>query len=201
MGFILGLDYQLFEYFNGWAGKNAVFDASVVFFGHWAVYALGLVLVLAWFFNYNKLKTRQALVMAFISFVVARFGVTEIIRMLFPRPRPFLSHSVFQLIAKGNEQSFPSGHATALFAIAMAVYFYHKKSGIWLFVVAAVVSLARIIAGVHYPLDILGGAVVGVFTALLIEKFLGSRLKFLAQKFSDLTDKIASKVTSKKLIL
>lgn len=179
----------MFEFFNSWAGRSRIFDALIVFFGQYFVYILVATLILWWFINTDKIKSRQALTMAFFSFVIARFGVTEIIRAIFPRQRPYLAHQVVQLIPKGIEPSFPSGHATALFAIAMAVYFYNKKLGYWLFAVAAVVSVARVIAGVHYPSDILAGAVVGIITAWLMEWFLGVKISKLSAQASLFSDK------------
>jgi undecaprenyl-diphosphatase len=49
----------------------------------------------------------------------------------------------------------------------MAVYFYNKKISIWFFVAAFLIGLARVFTGVHYPLDILGGAVIGIFVGWL----------------------------------
>ena len=190
MNSLLNLDYRLFAYFNSWAGKNPVFDAIVIFFAHWAVYFLAAGLAASWFFNGNKLKSRQALVMAFISFIAARFAIAELIRSFAPRSRPFLAHQVTQLIVKDAEKSFPSGHATALFAIAAAIYFYNKKLGAWLFVIAALVSLARVIAGAHYPLDILGGAVLGIAAAWFFHRFFKEKFEAWTIKISGYYDKI-----------
>ena len=182
-------DYRLFGFFNSWAGGSRIFDALIVFFGQYFVYVLAAALILWWFVNSNKIKTRRALTIALFSFLIARFGVTELIRAVFPRQRPFLSHHVIQLIPKGAEPSFPSGHATALFAIAMAIYFYNKKLGYWLFAAAAVVCVARVIAGVHYPSDILAGAVVGIITAWLMERFLAVKIGKLSARASLFSDK------------
>jgi undecaprenyl-diphosphatase len=80
------------------------------------------------------------------------------------------------LLSNEIGQSFPSGHAAFFFALATAVTLFNKKvhpersrrTGIWLFVGAFLISLARIYAGVHYPSDILAGAAVGVFSGWLV---------------------------------
>mgnify|MGYP001558745976 FL=1 len=61
--------------------------------------------------------------------------------------------------------SFPSGHATFFFALATAVYFYNKKWGIGFFIATIFITVSRVIAGIHYPSDIIGGAFIGILVA------------------------------------
>ncbi|MBI3232114.1 MAG: phosphatase PAP2 family protein [Candidatus Doudnabacteria bacterium] len=190
MNRLLDLDYRGFLWFNGWAGKWAGLDWLTVFLGHWLPYLIALSLVLAWFMASPQDKARKALFGAFIAFVLARLVLVEVIRKFLPRDRPFLSFSVAQLIAKGAERSFPSGHAAALFAIAATVYFYNKKLGTWLFAAAILVSLARVVGGVHYPSDILVGALVGVLSARLINRFFDRQIEQLSARLSLFSDKI-----------
>ena len=75
--------------------------------------------------------------------------------------------AVKQLIPESG-YSFPSGHAAFYFALSMGVYLYNKKLGAAFFVVSVLMGIARIFAGVHWPADILGGALVGIVTALLV---------------------------------
>ncbi len=187
---ILNLDFKIFQLLNGLAGKNEIFDAAIIFIAHWLVYVLAAVLIALWFFNRHKLKTRQALFSAFVSFFIGRFIIVEFIRALIPRARPFLERQIVQLIPKGAESAFPSGHAAALFAIATGIYFYNKRAGMWLFFVAILVSIARVVAGVHYPSDILGGVMVGIGTAWIFKIFFKEKFDVLAEKLSDISDKL-----------
>jgi membrane-associated phospholipid phosphatase len=61
-----------------------------------------------------------------------------------------------------TSNSFPSGHTAFVFALATVVYPYHKRLSYFVFVSGALIGLARIMAGVHYPADVLGGMVLGV---------------------------------------
>ena len=99
--------------------------------------------------------------MTFISGVIARYGITELIRHFYNRPRPFAALSDARQLLTDSAWSFPSGHAAFFFAIAMAIYLYNKRWGTWFFIAAILISIARVIAGVHYPSDILVGALVG----------------------------------------
>jgi len=190
MNYWLNLDFRIFEFLNDWAGQSKIFDILVITFGHYLPYIIVLVLVIYWFKQEASIKNRTALVSAFVSFVIARLFLVEIIRKLFPRDRPFLSHEVIQLIAKDTEKSFPSGHATALFAIAMAVYFYNKKLGVILFILALINGITRVIAGVHFPSDILGGAILGIVVAWLVHLLWKNQIANYAGKISEFSDKI-----------
>ena len=63
--------------------------------------------------------------------------------------------------AEGGESAFPSGHATVMFALAFSLFFKNPRFGIVYFILATVSSLSRIVVGVHFPLDIAGGMLVG----------------------------------------
>jgi undecaprenyl-diphosphatase len=61
-----------------------------------------------------------------------------------------------------TDSSFPANSAGVAFSIATVVFFHHRKLGLLMYALAFMWGLARVFAGVHYPTDILGGAVIGV---------------------------------------
>ncbi len=159
------IDVKIFYFFNNLSGKSAVFDAIIVFFADYLQYVLAAIFILFIYLgNYQNRQKLQIFLVTAVSMLVARFGVTNLIRFIYPRPRPFVVYKVNQLIPEGIN-GFPSGHAALFFAIAMVIYFYNKKWGAWFFAAAVLMALARVVAGVHYPLDILAGAVIGALTA------------------------------------
>lgn len=162
------MDIKIFYFFNNLAGKSAVFDTTVIFFADYLQYALTAIFILFLYLgDYQNRQKFQIFLITAVSMIIARFGITSLIRFLYPLPRPFIAYQVNQLIPEGIN-GFPSGHAALFFAMAMAIYFYNKKWGFAFFVAALVMGIARIIAGVHYPLDILAGAAVGILTSYLI---------------------------------
>lgn len=171
----MSIDIAIFYFFNNLAGRWPVLDKLFVFLGYYLPYFLMTAfLLILYFFKYsNRTKWRIFLTVA-ISTMVARFGVVNFIRHFYQRPRPFLEYQVNQLISK-NEFSFPSGHAAFFFALAMAIYFYNKKWGAWFFVAAILITFARIAAGIHYPTDILAGAIIGILTAWTVFYFIKKR--------------------------
>ncbi len=159
------LDTQLFFALNLLAGQSRLADSSIVFFAAYLPYLIVVaLLVLVFFSDKSKREKWEMLVVTGIAGLLARFGAVEIIRFFYHRPRPFLTLHAHQLLSESS-WSFPSGHATFFFALAMAVYLYNKKWGIGFFVAATIVAVSRVIAGVHYPSDILGGALLGVAIA------------------------------------
>lgn len=168
----MNFDYYLFQQINNFAGRWRFLDGLGVFFAEYFQYLIMAGLLTFWFLgktNEEKKKNRVMVVMALASAFVARYIFTDLIRFFYFRPRPFLAHQAFQLINHNPTGSFPSGHAAFFFALTMVVYEYNKKAGHWFLFGAFLLSLARIFAGVHYPLDILAGAIVGIFTGWLIK--------------------------------
>ncbi len=160
----MSLDLNVFFFLNNLAGQSHVFDLVVVFLADYLQYFL---LIPFFIFVYRSRQRLYTFWVPVVAAIIARFGLVTIIRLFYHRLRPFLVLQVHQLIAMPADEkySFPSGHATFFFALSAAIYLYNKKWGIWFFLVSTLMNISRIIAGVHYPSDILGGMVLGVAVA------------------------------------
>jgi undecaprenyl-diphosphatase len=172
----MAIDTSIFYLLNDLAGKSPILDIIFIFLAKYFQYLL-IILFFAFLFfvkKENKEKIRIFLI-TISSAVVARLGVVELIRLFYHQLRPFVIHNVHQLFPESG-YSFPSGHSAFFFAMAMAIYFYNKKLGIIFFIAAIFMNVSRVIAGVHYPSDIIGGMIVGIITAWLIH-FLAERIK------------------------
>jgi len=165
---IKSLDVKIFYWLNNFAGQCGFFDKAVVFFADYSQYFLAALFLLLLFFScYSRKKKIVILSVAVVSATIARFGVVGIIRYLYYRPRPFLVLPVNQLISNGSS-SFPSGHAAFFFAVATAIYLYNKKWGMVFFAGSVLMTVSRVIGGVHYPLDIVAGALIGIAIAYIV---------------------------------
>lgn len=87
--------------------------------------------------------------------------VVYCIKVIVQIPRPFTTLSDVRALITQTGYSFPSGHATVAFAIATAVYIYYRPLGKTLFIFAFLIALSRIYVAVHYPVDVVVGAVLG----------------------------------------
>lgn len=168
----MNFDTQIFFLLNGLAGKSSLLDSVIVFCASYLAYfVVAALIILVFFSRYSRLEKWTILVVAGTASVIARFGATELIRAFYHRPRPFtVLPETHQLLTNG-EWSFPSGHATFFFALSTAVYLYNKKWGVWFFGATILITVSRVIAGVHYPSDIVGGALIGISIAILAVYF------------------------------
>lgn len=117
--------------------------------------------------KWRSVNARHGVVAAGFSALLA-LGVAQLIGDLWARPRPYVAHpDVHLFIAPSHDPSFPSDHATAAFAIAVALLLRHRKAG-WLALgLASVLSIARVAVGTHYPGDVAAGALIGTSAALV----------------------------------
>lgn len=81
------------------------------------------------------------------------------------RPYDLLQFSI--LVPPLSDYSFPSGHTSASFAAATAIYAMHHKWGIIAYAFAVLMGFSRLYLGVHFPTDVLAGAVIGTVMAKL----------------------------------
>ncbi len=166
------MDSQLFHWLNNLAGQSRAFDVAVIFLAEYLPYAIVLAfLALLFYSGYKKREKIRIFWVTLFSVAIARYGAVELIRFFYHRQRPFVAYDILPLFPHENSWSFPSGHAALFFALAAALYFYNKKWGAWFFLAAVLISVARVIAGVHYPSDILGGALVGIAAAYVVVFF------------------------------
>ncbi len=168
----MNIDEQVFLLFNHLAGRSGLRDQAMLYANSYGLYLFAGIVALFFFIN------RRLFWKLLLAIVLSRGLFTELIRFMYQRPRPFVNEhleDVRQLIEKNaSEASFPSGHAAFYFAVAFGVYFWNRQAGVMLVVLATILGLVRVYAGIHYPSDILGGAFIGLVSAWLVQRILKS---------------------------
>ncbi len=165
----MNIDLYIFNLINGFAGKWAWLDYAAMFFAEYFEYFLFLALAL--FLAVNFKKYWKMVVLALVCAGISRFVVGTIIRNLWFRPRPFVVENFIPLIDQSaKEGAFPSGHALFYFALSTIIYSYNKTAGILFYIASFLIVLARVFVGVHWPSDILAGALIGILVAWVINK-------------------------------
>ncbi len=165
----MSLDIYLFRVINNLADQSKFLDFSGVFLADKLAYILVLAAFVIIMLEPNWRQRFFRLFFISFSVLVARGFMVEIIRWVYARPRPslFLSDVAVLIHKNLQEPSFPSGHAAAFFALAIAFYFVEKKWFPYFLTAAILMGIARVFVGVHYPLDILVGALIGWLGVLL----------------------------------
>ena len=114
-------------------------------------------------------KTRKCGAAVLLSYAVSYLIGNEWLKDWIARPRPCaVDETVVLIVKKPGSFSCPSVHTYLAFSSAMALYHYHKKVGIGILVFAALVGFSRMYFFVHYPTDVLFGAVLGIVTAFAV---------------------------------
>ena len=107
-----------------------------------------------------------------VGVVVFSVGVTLLASVALKEHFQIVRPSVFNLslhaLIKETDFGFPSGHASVFSALGVALLFIGRKAGKWVLLLALLIGIARIVAGVHTPLDILGGFILGSSISLIV---------------------------------
>jgi undecaprenyl-diphosphatase len=117
------------------------------------------------------LRRRRLVSTSAVAVVAAGVAVAAaaVIARVVDRPRPFVSHPQIHLfLAHAPDPGFPSDHATAAFAIAVVLLLRLGRGTLPVLLAAAAVAVSRVLVGVHYPGDVLAGALLGTAAAVLV---------------------------------
>ncbi len=184
MEFLVEWDVALF-YFINVDLQNPLFNWLMPFiterndwFPVWGILIIGLL--------WKGGKKGRTMVLLIIPVIFLSDQISaHVLKPLIERPRPCVAlPDVHRLVGIKRSFSFPSAHAANFFAAATLLnYFYPKYR--WVYYTAAfLVALSRVSIGVHYPLDIIAGGILGACCALfviyswkMIENYLVSRVK------------------------
>lgn len=179
---LLSLDHQFFIFINSWTGRYPVWDSFGVFCARYLIWLM-VAIVLGWWLFLRRIKPsshwpyegkRKWLI---LGQIILSIGLVVLINQLLSfihfRARPFINLTVTNLLGVPiSQKSFPSDHAAISFTLALAVYLYQKKLGWLLLAVAVLVGFGRVFVGVHYPLDVIGGAVVAGLVVVTLHQAL-----------------------------
>ena len=168
--------------------KHTIDQRVVTALNHWGVHHLALVkfasndlvyaligITVLWFLvrkmnSRNPNRNSQAFLVGFLKDGLLLFVVpvgiavltSELISQIYVRERPFVAMSgVKLLVPHGVDGGMPSHHVVFMVAVAVMVYSVDRKMGYILLLVTLISGIARVSAGIHYPSDILAGAILG----------------------------------------
>jgi undecaprenyl-diphosphatase len=173
-------DIWLFYLINR-SGKNIIFDYFMPFISNERNFIIPIAI--AWFYLVLKKSAKhRAVAIGIIALIgVSEFLCTDVFKPAFDRLRPYEAisevhlnrgrldswHTTGVIVERqGNSLSLPSAHATNIFAAALFLSYYFRRLWPFFFSIAVAVAYSRVYLGVHFPLDVAAGAVLGTLCAI-----------------------------------
>ena len=164
MEFLINLDGNLLLWIQEYIRQDWMdgFWKVITAFGDSGIFWIALSILLL-----IPKQTRRIGITALAALAIGALITNIALKPLIGRTHPYeVIDGLVTLIGKQSDDSFPSGHTCASFAAA-GVYWrmMPRKYGIPLLIFAALIAFSRLYVGVHYPSDVLGGLLIGLFAA------------------------------------
>lgn len=173
------MNKEIFYYFFGFSNISKEIDYLIVFFAETFPYIVVFIfgVFLLYYFKFFSVRSFREIVFLikkdWEKIVFAPFSVgfawilSSFIKEIFENPRPFEIFKDITPLFLETGYAFPSSHSAFFMALGFVVLFLNKKFGYFFIISALFIGIARIMAGVHSPIDIIGGFVLGFLVAYL----------------------------------
>lgn len=157
------MNQTIFDFLYSFAHRSPVLDVFIIFVAEW--YGLIILAVLFVYLYKHRDDPKKGVRDLFVvgATAVSAWSIAHFFKDVFQTARPFdaIDSLTPLVVESGYGYAFPSGHATFFMALATSLWFYHKRLAIFFGISAVLIGCARVIAGVHWPIDILGGLFLG----------------------------------------
>ena len=166
---IVEIDKQAMVFFNKTIA-NPIFDfiMPIITDQNFLVFS-GLILI-GYLAYYGEKRGRIAILVLLIAASFSDAICFQLIKPWVGRIRP--SHEFYEyinlLVSKGGKYSFPSNHAANSFVFATVLSYFYDKNRTLLYTIASTIAFSRVYVGVHYPLDIIFGSIIGYIISWII---------------------------------
>lgn len=175
------LNRTLFLWINATPETPAWLISLATFVARDLITIVPVLIVALWLWGpVNQVGSQRQLVLKTAIALALALTLSWLIGSLYPHPRPFVIGLGHQFLAHDATESYPSNHGTIIFTFAIAFFCWHRAwSGVVLLAVGAAIAWSRVFLGVHWPMDMLGGLLLGMLSCLTAQAawhFCGRRL-------------------------
>jgi undecaprenyl-diphosphatase len=163
-------DVRLAETANAFARHHDGWEDAARAYAHFSepLFIAGVVILALAGLAFRRPRVLGASVLAVLA-AGGALTVASLLARFVDRPRPFVSHPQIHLfLAHAADPGFPSDHATAAFAIAAVLMLRFGRRALPALLAAAALAVSRVLVGVHYPADVLAGALLGSAAAVVV---------------------------------
>ncbi len=174
------MNNEIFYFFYNFAHQSAWIDRAIIFFAVYFPYVVIIIAGLFLLFHHEVFKAespyrvflqkKKEIILVFMTSAFA-WILARLLKIIIHIDRPYVALPDVQTLFPESGFAFPSGHATFYMALAFSLLFLHKKVGYIFIFLAFVIGLARVMGGVHFPVDILGGFVLGAIVAYSVKMY------------------------------
>jgi len=189
----MSIDVWLFHLLNDLVGTVPAMDwlARALVNDHAVTTTMALVAVGVWFSGTTeeeRTRNRRAVIFIALGILFTNAFIKDLSYVYF-RPRPFATEQVKLLFYRPSVSSFPSIPIASAFCFVTGAWYANKQLGWALGILGTLFALSRVYAGVHYPSDVIAGALLGIgFTTLV------TRLHFFFAPLADCGIRIARRL-------
>jgi undecaprenyl-diphosphatase len=195
------MDYRAFKLVNGLAGHSldGLFGLLATDLAGVMMALVALAFLARW--SRRRDERRAGALLGTVSAALA-LAVVQPLSHAVARVRPYAAHPghAHLLIARSADFSFPSDHAVGAFALAFGIWLYDRTLGSVLLILAAILSLSRVVVGTHYPGDVLAGALIGAAVPAMLFAVPATRrpLERLAECAGGLWDRMPARLSPRQ---
>ncbi|WP_144529961.1 undecaprenyl-diphosphatase [Peribacillus simplex] len=162
------MNSTLFRMINNLGKQYTDLNPFFVFIAEYMIFFLVLAVLLFLFSRRNK--NRIMVICAFITLVISEL-LAKIAGQFHSNNQPFAElPNVNRLVEKAVNNSFPSDHTIIFFSFCITFWLFKRGWGILWVILAVLVGISRIWVGVHYPADVLVGAIISIVSATIVYK-------------------------------
>lgn len=155
------MNETIFTFFYSFAHRSTALDLLIIFIAKWyGIVILATLFIYLFKHRENPKKGVRDLFVVGIT-ALGAWLAAHFFKDVFNTLRPFDALPSVKPLITESGHAFPSGHATFFMALASTLWFYHKRLAIFFGISAVLIGFARVFAGVHWPVDILGGLFLG----------------------------------------